>query len=438
MGHLRPQDLDVGGAPRALELRAVPHRARPTAGTAASRTCSCRWTSPGSRCDRSATSPAATPTSARCSTTVPVPTAENVVGEVDGGWRVAMSTVTFERGLSTVGYQLSFEEELRTHHRTGAAQRPARRPGRAPAPRGRVEPGPDPAVEPPAHDELARAGHHRAGHQRVQALLGVVPPGAGRAGASRSWAPTRCWPGPGPHPFDPLQTMFMYSRAETIYGGSHQIQRNIVGERELGPAEGAVTRRTRSTTCAVVDLSSGISGAYCTKLLADAGADVVKVERPAGDPFRAEAALFALLHTSKRNADARSGPWPTTARVLERAGRRRRRRRHRSPPRARGVARVRRRRRCAGGPRPSWWSRSRGSVGVDRGRTAPATEFTLQAWCGSIASRGRKHEPPVATGGRIGEWVAGIGRRRRRAGRAARRAPQRARARSSTCRRSRR
>ena len=39
---------------------------------------------------------------------------------------------------------------------------------------------------------------------------------------------------PGPHPFDPLQTMFMYSRAETIYGGSHQIQRNIVGERELG------------------------------------------------------------------------------------------------------------------------------------------------------------------------------------------------------------
>jgi alkylation response protein AidB-like acyl-CoA dehydrogenase len=39
---------------------------------------------------------------------------------------------------------------------------------------------------------------------------------------------------PGPHPFDALQTMFMYSRAETIYGGSHQIQRNIVGERELG------------------------------------------------------------------------------------------------------------------------------------------------------------------------------------------------------------
>ena len=52
----------------------------------------------------------------------------------------------------------------------------------------------------------------------------------------------------------------------------------------------------------VVDLSSGISGAYCTKLLADAGADVVKVEGPDGDPFRDEAALFAVLHTSKRSA----------------------------------------------------------------------------------------------------------------------------------------
>ncbi len=32
----------------------------------------------------------------------------------------------------------------------------------------------------------------------------------------------------------PLQRMFLYSRADTIYGGSNQVQRNVIGERALG------------------------------------------------------------------------------------------------------------------------------------------------------------------------------------------------------------
>src|SRR5262245_36339090 len=46
----------------------------------------------------------------------------------------------------------------------------------------------------------------------------------------------------------------------------------------------------------VVDLSTGIAGAYATKLFADAHADVVKVEPRSGDPLRRRSATGADLH----------------------------------------------------------------------------------------------------------------------------------------------
>ena len=37
-----------------------------------------------------------------------------------------------------------------------------------------------------------------------------------------------------PYGLNRLQRMYLFTRSDTIYGGSNQIQRNIIGERALG------------------------------------------------------------------------------------------------------------------------------------------------------------------------------------------------------------
>jgi alkylation response protein AidB-like acyl-CoA dehydrogenase len=45
-----------------------------------------------------------------------------------------------------------------------------------------------------------------------------------------------------PYELSAAQRLFLYTRADTIYGGSNQIQRNVIGERALGlPPEPKVT-----------------------------------------------------------------------------------------------------------------------------------------------------------------------------------------------------
>jgi crotonobetainyl-CoA:carnitine CoA-transferase CaiB-like acyl-CoA transferase len=148
----------------------------------------------------------------------------------------------------------------------------------------------------------------------------------------------------------------------------------------------------------VVDLSMEIAGPYCTKLLADAGGDVVKVEPPAGDAMRdwTSGALFEFLHTSKRVVVGEPGDdhvldLCARADIVVESGR----------PGSLDVAALH-----AHNPALVVVSITPfGQGGPWRDR--PATEFTLQAWCGSTGSRGEPERPPVAAGGRIGEWVAG-------------------------------
>jgi crotonobetainyl-CoA:carnitine CoA-transferase CaiB-like acyl-CoA transferase len=51
----------------------------------------------------------------------------------------------------------------------------------------------------------------------------------------------------------------------------------------------------------VLDLSIWRPGPYCTQLLADLGADVLKVEPPGGDPMRVFTGLFATINANKRS-----------------------------------------------------------------------------------------------------------------------------------------
>jgi crotonobetainyl-CoA:carnitine CoA-transferase CaiB-like acyl-CoA transferase len=139
----------------------------------------------------------------------------------------------------------------------------------------------------------------------------------------------------------------------------------------------------------VLDVSEGIAGSYCSKLLADAGADVVTLEPEEGDPLRARGAggLFAFLNAGKRSI---CGEWRALAAAADVVV---------ASDRA-GAAELRR----AHPGQVVVLITPFGSEGPWSGR--PANEFLLQAWCGSTGSRGWPTESPLAGGGQIGEFVS--------------------------------
>ena len=167
----------------------------------------------------------------------------------------------------------------------------------------------------------------------------------------------------------------------------------------------------------VVDLSEGIAGAYCTKLLADGGAEVVKLEVPAGDPLRSRSAgpsvdcdvggpLFQFLACSKRSVavDAERSTDIALALSLVQAAD------IVVCSRASGldtVAELRAPALHAAAPAAVVAAVSPyGLTGPWADR--PAAELVLQAWAGAIAGRGMPSLPPAYVGGEPGQWLAGL------------------------------
>jgi crotonobetainyl-CoA:carnitine CoA-transferase CaiB-like acyl-CoA transferase len=155
----------------------------------------------------------------------------------------------------------------------------------------------------------------------------------------------------------------------------------------------------------ILDLSTGVAGAYCTKLLADAGADVVKVEEDGGAPLRGwsstggqvvgDGALFQFLHTSKRSITGRPGD----AEVLRLAR----------------LADMVVEDLDPGVLESSALLGIEGLVVVSispYGRNGPwagrpSSDFVIQAESGCIAGRGVPNGEPFSVGGRVFDFVGG-------------------------------
>ena len=172
--------------------------------------------------------------------------AGNIVGEVNGGWQVAMGTLAFERGASTLGQQMMFEIELgeviAAAKANGAARDPVIRQRIADAWIGlkimrynalrtltAIEGGAALSRE-ALITKLYWATWHRS-----LGKLGVDVLGARaeiRAGTTDDYE------------LEELQRLFLWTRSDTIYAGTNQIQRNIIAERALGmPREPRVDGR---------------------------------------------------------------------------------------------------------------------------------------------------------------------------------------------------
>ena len=157
--------------------------------------------------------------------------ADLVVGQPGAGWSVAMALLAYERGISTLAQQVGFERELETTidlaRQYGRIDEPAIRQRLVKAHTGLQllklnalrsmsgtgVPGPEASIS-----KLFWGSWHR---DLGELMIDIMGP-AGLIGEGF------------PYELTLEQKLFLFTRSDTIYGGSNEIQRNVLGERVLG------------------------------------------------------------------------------------------------------------------------------------------------------------------------------------------------------------
>jgi alkylation response protein AidB-like acyl-CoA dehydrogenase len=159
--------------------------------------------------------------------------ADSMIGSIGEGWKIAMGLLAFERGVSTLGQQMAFRNEL------DAIIAAARDNGAA--------------KDPLIRQRIAKAeiGLHLMRYGALRMLSNTDHSKVDGAALTYKiqWATWRRNLGElamdvlgqmGEVTDNPdyewglLPNLFLYSRADTIYGGTNQIQRNLIAERGLG------------------------------------------------------------------------------------------------------------------------------------------------------------------------------------------------------------
>ena len=169
---------------------------------------------------------------------------QNLIGGLNEGWRIAMTTLTYERGISSLATQVRIKQQLDAMiHYAGKTRRN----------------GGTLSEDPVLRQDLAQA------HIRVEIMLlnlyrGITsrlrgqPPGPEASLDKLYWSELDKWmqelgmslQGPYSQLMEGSehavkgnwQYNFLRSRAGTIYSGTSEIQKNIIGERVLGLPKG--------------------------------------------------------------------------------------------------------------------------------------------------------------------------------------------------------